>query len=106
MYLLTASYDLFDVWYIADKGFDRAMNELYCAGSFTYFVGTFFFVPDLIPPIHGHTPEELGAWCFIIASTLFIHACFINGAHTGDVFAETSALARSQRDEHAEWVLR
>lgn len=101
IYLLTSSYDLAEVWSSADGGFDRAMNELYVCGSVIYLVGTAFYLPGA-PMLLGRKPTEIGAWCFIVGSLFFIHACFVNGAHTGDAFA----AAERRDDEHASKILR
>ena len=86
IYLFTSTYDLLEVWHEVGGEFDRVMNELYVAGSIIYLIGTALYLPEM-PHILGRQPTELGAYCFIIGSLFFVHACFINGAHTGDVFA-------------------
>ena len=72
------------------------MNALYVVGSVIYLVGTGLYLPG-VPLLGGRLPTELGAWCFIVGSLFFIHACFINGAHTGDVFAEASTKVEDKR---------
>lgn len=96
IYLCTSSYDLLEVWHDPRAGFDRAMNALYVVGSVIYLVGTGLYLPG-VPLLGGRLPTELGAWCFIVGSLFFIHACFINGAHTGDVFAEASTKVEDKR---------
>ena len=86
IYLLTSTYDLLEVWHTVGGEFDRVMNELYVAGSIIYLLGTALYLPEM-PHILGRQPTELGAYSFIIGSLFFVHACFVNGAHTGDVFA-------------------
>ena len=90
IYLCTSAYDLLEVWYTSDGEFDRAMNLLYVVGSVIYLVGTWLYLPG-VPHLLGRMPTELGAWCFIVGSLFFVFACFVNGAHTGDVFAEASS---------------
>ena len=90
IYLCTSAYDLLEVWHTSDGEFDRAMNLLYVVGSVIYLVGTWLYMPG-VPHIGGRMPTELGAWCFVVGSFFFVFACFVNGAHTGDVFAEASS---------------
>ena len=97
IYLCTSAYDLLEVWHTSGGEFDRAMNLLYVVGSVVYLVGTLLYLPGM-PRLGGRLPTELGAWCFIVGSLFFIYACFVNGAHTGDVFADASAqLVREDR---------
>ena len=93
IYLCTSAYDLLEVWHTTDGEFDRAMNLLYVVGSVIYLVGTWLYLPG-VPHLGGRMPTELGAWCFIVGSLFFVYACFVNGAHTGDVFAEASSRCR------------
>jgi len=86
IYLKTAIFDLEEAYNVG-AAFEVAMNWLYVAGTAFYLVATFLYAPLVAEDVVGeHRSELWGALGFIVGSVFFVFACFLNGAHAGDVF--------------------
>ena len=74
--------------------FEVMMNFLYLVGSVFFNGATVLYIPEVSSRLGSETAGRYGSGGFIIGSALFIFACFLNGAHTGDAFSGGSKDAR------------
>lgn len=93
IYLTCALFDLEEAAHVGHK-FEVCMNVGYLVGSVAFNVATVCYVPEVTERLGEVSAGTYGSAGFVVGSLLFIFACFLNGAHTGDTFSGGSDGSR------------
>ena len=93
IYFATSLFDMEEASHVSHR-FEVMMNFLYLVGSVFFNGATVLYIPEVSSRLGSETAGRYGSGGFIIGSALFIFACFLNGAHTGDAFSGGSKDAR------------